>query len=133
MGPLQQRLESFGDLQCIVAGQYAEVSQHTHDLLKKLASSKAAHISHFEGRHVSDQEEGILLNQLRRRLSIAIVTSQSNCILSRLGHYSPGAKEAAQRRAIAKHREENVARHRLAHHEAHIRGRRLKNIGVIRI
>ena len=118
---------------CIVAGQYAEVSQHTHDLLKILASSKAAHISHMEGRPVSDQEEGILLNQLRRRLSISIITSQANCLVSWLGHYSPGAKEAAQRRAIAKHIEENVSRDRLAHHEAHICGRRLKNIGVIRI
>ena len=119
-------IKSFGELLCIVAGQYAEVSQHTHDLLKRLASSKAAHISHFEGRLVSEQEEGILLNQLRRRFSISIVTSQSKCLLSRLGHYSPGAKEAAQRREL-------VSRDRQAHHEAHIRGRRLKNIGVIRI
>ena len=59
--------------------------------------------------------------------------SQSNCLLSRLGHYSPGAKEAAQCRAFAKHREENVSRDRLAHHEAHIRGRSLQNISVIRI
>ena len=30
LSPLQQRLESFGDIMCLVAGQYAEVSQDTH-------------------------------------------------------------------------------------------------------
>ena len=42
-GPIEQWLKSFGELQCLVAGQYGEVSQHYHNLLAKLAKVKVAH------------------------------------------------------------------------------------------
>ena len=51
VGSLQQRLESFGDLLRLVAGQYGEVSQDLHDLLNRLAESKAAQTSQIEGDH----------------------------------------------------------------------------------
>ena len=133
VGPLQQRLESFGKLLCLVAGQYGEVSQDFHTLLKDLAASKAAHISHMEGRPVSESERGLLLHQLRRRISVSIISAQSSCLLSRLGHMAPGAREAAKRRAAAKQREEAVMKDRRAHFEALVRGQRLRNIGVLTI
>lgn len=133
VGPLQQRLEGFGELQCLVVGQYGEVSQHTHDLLRKLASCKASHISQLEGRVISDQERSILLQQLRRRLSVSIITAQSNCLLSRLNHISPHAKQAAQRRANAKFQDEALRHDRKRHFEAYVRGKRLKHIGVIHL
>ena len=111
----------------------ATVMTHTHDLLKVLATSKAAHISQVEGRPVSAAATGLLLHQLRRRLSISIINAQSSCLLSRLGHMSPGAREAAQRRAVAKHRAESIAQDLRSHFEAHVRGRRLRNIGVLHI
>ena len=124
-GPLEQRLKGFGDLLCLVAGQYGEVSQDFHKLLAKLATSKAEHISRMEGRHISASERGLLLHQMRRRLSVSIIRAQSSCLLSRLGHYSPGAKDAAKRRAISKQREESLSQDRRAHFLAHIRGRRI--------
>ena len=133
VGPLQQRLESFGQLICLVAGQYGEVSQDFHSLLKNLAASKAAHISHMEGRPVSDSERGLLLHQLHRRLSVSIITAQSSCLLSRLGHMAPGAREAARRPAVAKQREDAVMRDCHAHFEALVRGQRLRNIGMLSI
>ena len=133
IGPLQQRLQSFGSLLCLVAGQYADVSQDFHDLLKNLASSKAAHIAQIEGHPVSVSERGLLLHQLRRRLSVSIVKAQSSCLLSRLHHMAPGAREAAKRRAAAKEREGLAQMDRRAHFEAHVRGRRLRDIGVLRI
>ena len=133
VGPLEQRLQGFGEIQCIVAGQYGEVSQHTHDLLRKLASCKATHISQLEGRAVSDQEKSIILQQLRRRLSVSIITEQSKCLLSRLNHMSPHAREAAQRRSNAKSQEEALRKDREYHFEAYIRGKRLKHIGVIHL
>ena len=105
-GPLEHRLKGFGELQCLVAGQYGEVSQHYHDLLAKLATSKAAHISETEGHPLSNLKCGLLLHQLCRRLSVSIIRAQSSCLLSRLGHFQPGAKEAAKRRALTKQREE---------------------------
>ena len=101
-GPLEQRLKGFGDLICLVAGQYGEVSQHFHDLLAKLSKAKASHIGQMEGRQLSESERDLLLQKMRRRLSVTIIRAQSACLLSRLGHFSPGAKEAAKRRAMSK-------------------------------
>ena len=131
-GPLEQRLKEFGDLLCLVAGQYGEVSQHMHDLLAKLCKTKADHIAQVEGRHLSNSEQGLLLHQMRRRLSVAIIKAQSSCLLSRLGHFSPGAKEAAKRRASAKHRDELNQQDQRAHFQAHIRGRRIhEQVGTL--
>ena len=46
---------------------------------------------------------------------------------------APGAKEAAKRRAAANNREGLAQMDRRAHFEAHVRGCRLQNIGVLRI
>ena len=115
-----------------MAGQYGEVSQHTHDLLAKLTKTKAEHIAQVEGRHLSNSERGLLLHQMRRRLSVSIIRAQSSCLLSRLGHFTPGAREAAKRRAFSKQREEANSQDRRAHFLAHIRGRRLhEQIGTL--
>ena len=119
------------ELQCLVAGQYGEVSQHYHDLLAKLAKSKAAHFSLTHGRALSNSEQGLLLHQLRRRLSVTIIRAQSLCSLSRLGHFQPGARQAAKRRAITKQREEQLNQNQRAHFSAHIRGRRIHESGSL--
>ena len=94
VGPLEQRLRGFSDILCLVAGQYGEISQDLHDLLKKLASTKAQHISLLESHPVSDSEQGLILHHPRRKLSVSIITSQSRCRLTRLNHLAPAAKEA---------------------------------------
>ena len=106
VGPLEQRLQGFGDILCLVAGQYGDISQDLHDLLKKLASTKAQHLSLLEGRPVSDSEQGLILHHLRRRLSVSIITAQSRCLLTRLNHMAPAAKEAAKKRAFNKRRQQ---------------------------
>ena len=80
VGPLEQRLQGFGEILCLVAGQYGEISQDFHDLLKQLASAKAKHISLLEGHTLSISEQGLLLHHLRRRLSVSIITAQSCCL-----------------------------------------------------
>ena len=131
-GPLEQHLNSFGDLLCLVAGQYGEVSQDFHNLLSKLATAKADQITRMEGRHISASERGLILHQMRRRLSVTIIRAQSSCLLSRLGHFSPGAKDAAKRRASSKLKEEAIAQDRRAHFQAHIRGRHIhEKVGAL--
>ena len=131
VGPLEQRLQGFGKILCLVAGQYGEISQDLHDLLKQLASAKAKHISLLEGRFLSASEQGLLLHHLRRRLSVSIITAQSRCLLTRLNHMAPAAKEAAKRRALTKHRQELDERDMLFHFEAFVKGRRLHDLGVL--
>ena len=125
VGPLEQRLRGFGDILCLVAGQYGDISQDFHDLLKKLASTKAQHISLLEGRPVSDSEQGLILHHLRRRISVSIITAQSRCLLTRLNHMAPAAKEAAKKRAFTKHWQQIEENDRLYHFEAYVKGRRL--------
>ena len=64
---------------------------------------------------------------------MSIIKAQSSCLLSRLHHTAPGAKEAANWRAVAKGREGLAQMDQRAHFEAHVRGRRLRNIGVLRM
>ena len=85
-GPLEQKLESLGELQCLVLGQFGEASQHTHDLLVKLASLKAQGHSRKIGRAISDHERAMFLHGYRRRLSITAVRAQAQCLLARTGH-----------------------------------------------
>ena len=114
-----------------MTGQYGEISQDFHELLKKLAMTKTSHISLLEGRPVSASEQGLILHHLRRRLSVSIITALSRCLLTRLHHMEPGAKEAAKKRAKSKYREELAQKDRLYHHEAYIRGRRLHDLGIL--
>ena len=103
-----------------------KLSQHSHDLLAKLVTNKASLSAQIEGLHLSNSECGLLLHQMRRRLSVAIIRAQSNCLLSKLGHFHPGAKEAAKRRASAKHRDELNSQDQQAHFQVHIRGHRIR-------
>ena len=78
-GPLEQKLDSFGDLCGMVIGQMCEGSQGIHTLLQRLATEKAEKIRRSTGRPVDDHERGLILQQIRRRLSVAAVISQSSC------------------------------------------------------
>ena len=77
------------------------------------------------------RKQHIFVHFTRRRLSVSIITAQSRCLLSRLPHMAPGAKEAAKKRAFSKHREDLARKDRLYHHEAYIRGRRLQDLGIL--
>ena len=78
---MQQELQTFGDLQCLVVGQFVEVSKDLHDLLCRWATS---------GQPVREEPCGQFLHQLCRELSA--VRAQACCLLSCLGHMGPGGK-----------------------------------------
>ena len=65
VGPLPQRLESFGPITSFVAGQFGDVYDDFHDLLNKLVTTKSAHMAQLEGRSVSESERGFLFSLLR--------------------------------------------------------------------
>ena len=85
-----------------------------------------------EGCPLSVSEQGLLLHHIRRRMSVSIVLAQSRCLLTRLNHMAPAAKEAAKKRAFAKHQQELEERDRLFHFEAFVKGQRLHDLGVLR-
>ena len=130
-GPLERKLETFGDLYCLVVGQLGEGSQDLHKLLQVFATEKADEISRSSGRPLSANERGLLLQQLRRRLSVCAIRAQSACLLSRLGHYRPAAQAAAKRRETEIQRHELSNRDLRSHWLATVRGRGLQRIGSL--
>ena len=72
------------------------------------------------------------LTYLRRQLSVCIVTGVAESLLTRLqqaGNAGRGARQAAQRRAMAMGREERGRRERAAHWLLHTRGYRVLQRG----
>ena len=133
VGPIERKLASLGDLQCLVLGQFGEASQHVHDLLHKLATLKAQSVGRAIGRPVSDQERASFLHSYRRHLSITAVRSQAQCLLARTGHLGQGAADAAARRKVVRETSDRNRKDMAAHFEAFVRGRRHHNIGGLHL
>ena len=85
-GPVERRLEQFGDICCFVIGQFSEASPDLHSFISKCASSKSKRMANVLGRPPSAFEESQILQQLRRRLSVCATRAQASCMLARLGH-----------------------------------------------
>ena len=71
------------------------------------------------------------IKSIRRSLSFEFVLAQALCLLSRLTYLGEGAREAARRREQMVREEECRRLQRLAHHEAHIRGRGVSRVGEV--
>ena len=70
IGPVQQKLEGFGDLACLVIGQFAEGSQHLHNFLLRCSELKARRIHQMTGEFPTDYDRSQILQQMRRWLSV---------------------------------------------------------------
>ena len=132
MGPLVQRLETWGELQGLVVGQFGEGSQHLHSLLRQLAEAKVLAKARASGEPALDSDVGISLSHYRRVLSTTAVRAQATCLLTRMGHLGVAAREAAQRRNLAVRQEAALRNETRAFFQAHIRGRGFHRIGDIR-
>ena len=56
-------------------------------------------------------------------MSTVAVNCQATCLLSRVGHLGPAAREAAERRGLSVRREAALREEARAYFQAHIRGR----------
>ena len=106
VGPVEGKLNTFGELQGLVVGQFAESSQRLHDLLIRFADEKVLSMSRSRGVVMNDQTRSQIFQQVRRRFSVGAIKAQSACLLSRLGHFSECARQASQWRAEFRRREE---------------------------
>ena len=61
VGPLQRRLESFGDLKGLVVGAFGEGSEDLHNLIKTLAESRLKAQGLARGREGSEAELGVIV------------------------------------------------------------------------
>ena len=78
-GPVEQRLEQFGEIQCFVIGQFGEASADLHEYLSKCASSKSQRMANVLRRPPSDFEASQILQYLCRSLSVCAIQSQASC------------------------------------------------------
>ena len=132
-GPVERKLDQFGDISCFVIGQFCEASPDLHKYIAKCASEKSKRMANVLGRPPSAFEESQVLQQLRRRLSVCAVRSQASCLLARLGHTGEKAWEAAMRRDMARSREETIRQDMIAHWESSVRSRHITRVGQLHI
>ena len=108
------RLQSFGELQCLVAGAWGDCSAYLHSLVQKCAESQVAHLCRSTGRPEMEGQLSVTVSQYRRLLSSCIVRAQAQCLISRVGVISPQARDAAKRREVSGRVERELREERTA-------------------
>ena len=100
-GPLEKRLDEFGNVIGLCFGAWGEASTDVHNLVQTLAEARLKFQGLKEGRPRSKQELGLIVGQVRRRLSLAAVKAQVDCLLSRIHQVGPGNNQLAKKREWA--------------------------------
>ena len=111
-GPVERRLEEHGELLGLCFGAWGEANEGVHQLVQSLAESRIAFLGLQRGRPGSDEELGLCVGQIRRRLSMAAVKAQVDCLLGKLHQVGPGNKVLAKRRVWAITEDQRMTRER---------------------
>ena len=85
-----------------------------HKLVNIIAESRLKHQGLKFGKPGSKYELGMLVGQVRRRLSVATLKAQVNCLLSRLHQVGPGNSQLAKKREWAVAEDERMRLERKA-------------------
>ena len=113
-GPVEQKLEEYGELLGLVFGAFGEGSEGVHSLISTLAASRLNSQERTRGRPGNRHELGLITAQIRRRLSQVVMKAQVECLLCRLHLIGPGSKAMTQRREWAQRGDERMRRERSA-------------------
>ena len=111
-GPVERRLGEFGDLIGLCFGAWGEASTDVHELIQTLAESRLKFQGLKTGKPRSKQELGIIVGQIRRRLSSAAIKAQVECLLSKIHQVGPGNAQLAKKREWAVMEDERMRRER---------------------
>ena len=110
--------------------KYAKnVSNDLSNLLQSMAESRVNMVARRDGRQLSDNEQGVVVGQLRRQLSTASIRAASNCLLDRMHQCGQGAQMAAKRREGSAWLEERMKNEREVQWLAKLRGGQLVQKG----
>ena len=106
VGPVEAKLLSFERVRGVVFGAFGEASEPVHQLIHQLADSRVAVAGPERSKKGQPKstagERAIVVNQLRRKLSVTAVKAQCLSLLGRLEVIgSGGFSEAANRRNMA--------------------------------
>lgn len=111
-GPVERRLGEFGDLIKLCFGAWGEASTDVHEIIQTLAESRLKFQGLKTGKPRSKQELGIIVGQIRRRLSSAAIKAQVECLLSKIHQVGPGNAQLAKKREWAVMEDERMRRER---------------------
>ena len=121
VGPIERKLEEYGDLLGLVVGKWNEGSDDLHNLIQCMAESRVRAVGLARGRPPSESELGVAIGQIRRRLSVASVRATSNCLLARVSLLGEGSRKAHGRRQQQAWQEEEMRKEMQAHWLGRIR------------
>ena len=113
-GPVERRLDEFGDLLGLCFGAWGEASDGVHKLAQTIAEARLKFLGLQQGRPGSDNELGVLVGQVRRQLSLAAVKGTVECLLSKLHQVGPGNQKLANKRVWAIREDKRMANDRAA-------------------
>ena len=113
-GPIETRLDEFGEILGLCFGAWGEASRDVHVLIQVLAESRLAFTGMQRGRPGSKAELGMLTGQIRRRISLVAVKAQVECLLSKLHQVGPGNQRLAKNRQWALKEDDRMSRERRA-------------------
>ena len=131
-GPVERRLDEFGEVLGLCFGAWGEASEDVHRLVQTLAESRLKYQGLQMGRPGGEQELGVLVGQVRRRLSMAAVKAQVDCLLAKLHQVGPGNKQLAKKRTWAIQEDQRMARERGAQWLRRVEGVKTLRKGFIK-
>ena len=115
VGPVERKLQTFGEIKGLVIGAFGEASEDVHSLVQSLANSRLQ-MSDLLGRgRAAKGELAVIVGQIRRQISVAGVRAQANCLLGKLNSLGEGVGGYDRRRQLALSAEEAWMRERHAH------------------
>ena len=104
-GPVERKLDEYGQIIGLAFGAWGEASYDVHQLIQTLAESRLSHIGMQRGRPGSENELGQIVAQIRRRLSVTSIKAQVECLLSRIHQVGENKQLSKKREWVLK--EEN--------------------------
>ena len=133
-GPVERKLEEYGDIMGLCFGAWGEGSSDVHELVGVIAKSRLKHQLLAEGRpdDGSNNELALITGQVRRMLSQTAVKAQVSCLLSRIHQVGPGNKQIAKKRQWALQQDEKMRKERSAQWIRRIEGVNTLRKGMIR-
>ena len=129
VGPVENKLLQYGDLQGLVVGAFGEGSEDLHKLIQVIAESRVNSVGLLRGKKCSDVELGCVVGQVRRMLSSANVRAQGLFLLARMSQAGEGVGLAAKRRRWAAVEEDRMRRERQAQWVSRLKGRNIVRRG----
>ena len=134
MGPVERKLGEYGELHGLVVGRFGEASEDVHNLIHAMAESRVSGLDLRSQPGAMEREElSVVVGQLHRRLSMAVIRATANCLLSRLSFIGEEARGANKRRQWRDREERDKRFEREAQWHRRIRGHGVHHRGEFHV